>query len=187
RNPNLAAQEDTNGYALFWPSFTWAVWMSAFIMLYAANEDQVSQDAATRLADKSLGILKNLDSRGTAWPRACAAAIRDLRGQLIEKKASKPPDLYSSPRPQRPPAEIMGPPLRDSMVVQPESVAAGMVSVSHISTQAVSTYQSQRITQGQVNTTWMGGPLNPQGYPPTLTASDVESSCGVVSRPAIQP
>lgn len=73
------------------------------------------------------------------------------------------------------------------MVVQPESVAAGMVSVSHISTQAVSTYQSQRITQGQVNTTWMGGPLNPQGYPPTLTASDVESSCGVVSRPAIQP
>lgn len=48
RNPNLAAQEDTNGYALFWPSFTWAVWMSAFIMLYAANEDQVSQDAATR-------------------------------------------------------------------------------------------------------------------------------------------
>lgn len=33
---------------LLWPSFTWAVWMSAFLMVYAANEDQVSYDVAIR-------------------------------------------------------------------------------------------------------------------------------------------
>jgi hypothetical protein len=33
---------------MFWPSFTWAVWMSAFIMLYAAMENQVDSQIAVR-------------------------------------------------------------------------------------------------------------------------------------------
>lgn len=33
---------------LLWPSFTWAVWMSAFIVIYAANEDQITQDVSIR-------------------------------------------------------------------------------------------------------------------------------------------
>jgi hypothetical protein len=33
---------------LLWPSFTWAIWMSAFLMIYAANEDHVPQDVAIR-------------------------------------------------------------------------------------------------------------------------------------------
>lgn len=42
------AQEVPENPGLLWPSFTWAVWMSAFLMIYAANEDQVSQDVAIR-------------------------------------------------------------------------------------------------------------------------------------------
>ncbi|KAH8806037.1 fungal-specific transcription factor domain-containing protein [Xylogone sp. PMI_703] len=43
-----ATHDDSEETALFWPSFTWAVWMSAFIMIYAANEDQAPVDVATR-------------------------------------------------------------------------------------------------------------------------------------------
>jgi len=33
---------------LSWPSFTWAIWMSAFILLHAASEDQLADAAANR-------------------------------------------------------------------------------------------------------------------------------------------
>jgi hypothetical protein len=42
------AREVPENSGLLWPSFTWAVWMSAFLMIYAANEDQVPQDVALR-------------------------------------------------------------------------------------------------------------------------------------------
>ncbi|CAN9172407.1 unnamed protein product [Alternaria alternata] len=48
---------------LLWPSFTWAVWMSTFIILSAAAEEQVSRDIALRLSDRSVQILKHLSSR----------------------------------------------------------------------------------------------------------------------------
>lgn len=44
----LGAEESPESSGLLWPSFTWAVWMSAFLMIYAANEDQVPQDVAIR-------------------------------------------------------------------------------------------------------------------------------------------
>ncbi|RFU23748.1 hypothetical protein B7463_g12591, partial [Scytalidium lignicola] len=108
-----AASDDPEDCALFWPSFTWGVWMSAFIMIYAANEDQAPQDVATRLADRSLDIFKHLALRGSVWPNACAAAIQDLRGQLIERRnqvknanpvvaeKSKAPNSEGSRRPLR--------------------------------------------------------------------------------------
>ncbi|KAH6723813.1 fungal-specific transcription factor domain-containing protein [Leptodontidium sp. MPI-SDFR-AT-0119] len=83
---NPAVQNNGPKPAIFWPSFTWAVWMSAFIMIYAANEDQVSQDVSIRLADRALDVMRNLKLRGSMWPDACAAAIRDLRAQLVIRR-----------------------------------------------------------------------------------------------------
>lgn len=74
-----------NGYEttpLLWPSFTWAVWMSAFIIFSAATEHQVSKDVALKLADKSVQILKHLALRGTSWPEACIIAIENLKTRL---------------------------------------------------------------------------------------------------------
>lgn len=34
---------------LFWPSFTWAVWMSSFVVIYAGMEEEMSTTAADRL------------------------------------------------------------------------------------------------------------------------------------------
>ncbi|KAK5046909.1 hypothetical protein LTR84_007263 [Exophiala bonariae] len=67
---------------MFWPSFTWAVWMSAFIMLYAAMENQVETQIAVRYTDRSLQILEKLSARGSIWPSACAIAVRDMRSAL---------------------------------------------------------------------------------------------------------
>ena len=39
--------------ALLWPSMTWAVWMSAFVMLFAAIKQEVPKPAAIRYVNKS--------------------------------------------------------------------------------------------------------------------------------------
>ncbi|KAH7121309.1 fungal-specific transcription factor domain-containing protein [Dendryphion nanum] len=67
---------------LLWPSFTWAIWMSAFIVIFAATEDQVSRDVAARLASRSVAVLRHLALRGTSWPDACTIAIQNLAARL---------------------------------------------------------------------------------------------------------
>ncbi|EMD88076.1 hypothetical protein COCC4DRAFT_202411 [Bipolaris maydis ATCC 48331] len=67
---------------LIWPSFTWAVWMSTFVILSAASEGQVTRDIAIRLSDRSIQILKHLALRGTKWPDACIVAIQNLTARL---------------------------------------------------------------------------------------------------------
>ena len=39
---------DKDSIGLMWPSFTWAIWMSTFLVIYAANENQVKYDIAIR-------------------------------------------------------------------------------------------------------------------------------------------
>lgn len=67
---------------LLWPSFTWAVWMSTFIILSAAADGQVTRDIAFRLSGRSIQILKHLALRGTSWPDACTVAIQNLVARL---------------------------------------------------------------------------------------------------------
>lgn len=67
---------------MMWPSFTWAVWMSAFILLYATSEGIVNGQVAGRNVDKSLKVLNKLAARGSVWPEASAVAIQDLRSIL---------------------------------------------------------------------------------------------------------
>lgn len=70
---------------MMWPSFTWAVWMSAFILLYATSEGIVPGQVAGRNVDRSLRILNKLAARGSVWPEASAVAIQDLRSILTER------------------------------------------------------------------------------------------------------
>jgi hypothetical protein len=67
---------------LVWPSFTWAVWMSVFIVVFAATEGQFSRDTALRLTDRSIQILQHLALRGTNWPEACIVAVQNLATRL---------------------------------------------------------------------------------------------------------
>ncbi|KAG9187412.1 hypothetical protein G6011_05283 [Alternaria panax] len=69
--------------ALLWPSCTWAIWISTFIMFYAAHESRIACSVVVRFADKSLDILQHLAQRGSAWPEASSAAIRDLRTRML--------------------------------------------------------------------------------------------------------
>lgn len=49
RSPsNSGAQNQAQPLPMFWPSFTSSVWMSAFIIMYAAMEGEVEQDVAFR-------------------------------------------------------------------------------------------------------------------------------------------
>ncbi|RAR10928.1 hypothetical protein DDE82_000900 [Stemphylium lycopersici] len=83
---------------LLWPSFTWAVWMSAFIILSAATEGQVTREIALRLSDRSIQIMRHLALRGTSWPDACIVAIQNLTTRLHKpstRSSTVAPDAIS--------------------------------------------------------------------------------------------
>ncbi|KAG9856027.1 hypothetical protein KCU98_g3206, partial [Aureobasidium melanogenum] len=79
---NQRAQE-TSAAPLLWPSLTWCVWMSAFIVLHAAIGGEMPKSIARKLADDSVEILKHLALRGSGWPNVCAVAINDLFLRLL--------------------------------------------------------------------------------------------------------
>jgi hypothetical protein len=89
---------------LLWPSFTWAIWMSAFIIISAAMEGQVSRDVAVKLSQRSIHVLEHLALRGTSWPEACVIAIQNLTSRLTtaasstgaSRRASETRELSSS-------------------------------------------------------------------------------------------
>jgi hypothetical protein len=91
---------------LFWPGFTWSIWMSGLILLYAASNGFYSVDAAQRYDSNCLShlahfltlsressrcvkLLDNLSMRRIFWPGACSAAIKDLQQALSQKASSK--------------------------------------------------------------------------------------------------
>ncbi|KAH7383336.1 fungal-specific transcription factor domain-containing protein [Pyrenochaeta sp. MPI-SDFR-AT-0127] len=84
----LSSRDNPEPLTLLWPSCTWAVWISTFIMFYAAHSKHVSQVIVARLADRSLEVLEHLSRRGCAWPEASAAAIRDLRTKMIDQESA---------------------------------------------------------------------------------------------------
>ncbi|KAL4728950.1 hypothetical protein ACLX1H_003356 [Fusarium chlamydosporum] len=97
---------------LLWPSFTWSIWISAFVLIHAAFERQVPLDSALRqviwphhiisfltisrhvAAAKS--ILGHLAARDTSWPEYCLGAIDELTSTVQELSQDRPP-LIESP------------------------------------------------------------------------------------------
>ncbi|KUI55879.1 hypothetical protein VP1G_03256 [Cytospora mali] len=69
-----------------WPLLTWSVWMSCFILTYAALEGVTSVSSAQKYAKRSLRILKQLSKRGTVWPDSCAQAVEHLISALERRK-----------------------------------------------------------------------------------------------------
>lgn len=67
---------------LMWPSFTWAIWMSTFLVIYAANEDQVKYDIAIRYVELStVTILGPLTRTGLRISRSWYSI--DLLNELV--------------------------------------------------------------------------------------------------------
>lgn len=70
---------------LFWPGFTWCIWMSGLILIYAASEGHYPVAVSQKEAERCVRILESLSLRGNFWPGACAAALRDLQKALASK------------------------------------------------------------------------------------------------------
>ncbi|KAL4975176.1 fungal-specific transcription factor domain-containing protein [Aspergillus desertorum] len=84
------AEASGSSVPLIWPSFTWAVWMSCLILIYAAWEGQFPAASASRYAKSGLAILKHLSHRGNTWPQTCIEAIRDLDSALTTPEQQTP-------------------------------------------------------------------------------------------------
>lgn len=83
RTRDIRQSSETPVAPLLWPSLTWCVWMSSFIVLHAALEGEMPKRIARRLADDSVETLKHLALRGSVWPNVCAVAINDLFLRLL--------------------------------------------------------------------------------------------------------
>ncbi|KAL4873596.1 hypothetical protein BDV12DRAFT_81093 [Aspergillus spectabilis] len=101
----LSSKNDTS-IPLVWPSFTWAVWMSCLILIYAAWEGEFPTTSASRYARSGLSILQHLSRRGNTWPQTCIEAIRDLDSALITPEQQTPaqPGIIDADRKDKNPA-----------------------------------------------------------------------------------
>ncbi|KAI1059294.1 hypothetical protein LB507_003894, partial [Fusarium sp. FIESC RH6] len=81
---------------LLWPSFTWSIWISAFVLIHAAFEKQVPLDSALRHVVAAKSILGHLAARDTSWPEYCLGAIDELTSTVQELSQDRPP-LIESP------------------------------------------------------------------------------------------
>jgi hypothetical protein len=70
---------------MIWPLFTWSIWMSCFVLTYAALEGHCTLSSAQRYASKTLNVLEHFSLRRTAWPNSCADAVRQLLLALTNK------------------------------------------------------------------------------------------------------
>ncbi|KAK7404026.1 hypothetical protein QQX98_010199 [Neonectria punicea] len=81
---------------LLWPSFTWAVWISTFVLVHAAFESQVPLDSALRHVRAGKDMLSHLAARDTAWPEYCLEAIDELISAVQELSCPLPPDTVDA-------------------------------------------------------------------------------------------
>ncbi|KAK1478414.1 fungal specific transcription factor domain-containing protein, partial [Colletotrichum tamarilloi] len=69
---------------LLQPSFTWAVWISAFILIYAGFERQLPLASALKHVESGKEILRHIASRDTSWPEYCLSAVDELTAAVRE-------------------------------------------------------------------------------------------------------
>ncbi|KAH7239220.1 fungal-specific transcription factor domain-containing protein [Fusarium tricinctum] len=81
---------------LLWPSFTWSIWISAFVLIHAAFEKQIPLGSALRHVAAAKDILGHLAARDTSWPEYCLGAIDELTSAVQELSQERIP-LIDSP------------------------------------------------------------------------------------------
>ncbi|KAH7305439.1 fungal-specific transcription factor domain-containing protein [Stachybotrys elegans] len=69
---------------LLWPSFTWTVWISVFVLIHAAFENQTPMKSVLRHAVAAKDVLSYLAARGTSWPEYCLEATDELISAVEE-------------------------------------------------------------------------------------------------------
>ncbi|KAF5563391.1 transcription activator acu-15 [Fusarium phyllophilum] len=81
---------------LLWPSFTWSIWISAFVLIHAAFEKQVHLGSAMRHVAAAKDILGHLAARDTSWPEYCLGAIDELTS-TVQELSQELPTMIESP------------------------------------------------------------------------------------------
>ncbi|EEY23041.1 conserved hypothetical protein [Verticillium alfalfae VaMs.102] len=63
---------------------TGAIWISSFILIYAASERQLPLSSALRHVEAGKDMLRHIAARETAWPAYCLSAIDELTAAVRE-------------------------------------------------------------------------------------------------------
>lgn len=165
---------------LVWPSFTWAAWMSAFIVVFAVAENRLPTLVATKNVDRSLKILNSLAARESVWPRACAVAIEDLQKVFTQRQRFRLPErdhiIHQSSLP------VHRTNSDHDLVSQEEATPNTTTQLRHRSTEAVA-YQEQSPGQPHQLSAYQ---LHSEGGAATTHQSFSANPHGLLQPPDIQ-
>lgn len=75
---------------ILWPTITGAIWISSFILIYAASERQLPLSSALRHVEAGKDMLRHIAARETAWPEYCLSAIDELTAAVREVTIPNP-------------------------------------------------------------------------------------------------
>ncbi|KAG7142753.1 hypothetical protein HYQ45_000846 [Verticillium longisporum] len=67
-----------------------AIWISSFILIYAASERQLPLSSALRHVEAGKDMLRHIAARETAWPEYCLSAIDELTAAVREVTIPNP-------------------------------------------------------------------------------------------------
>jgi hypothetical protein len=150
---------------LFWPSLTWATWMSSFIVIFAAWEGHIAPAVALRLTARAVKIFQRLATRGSVWPGACAIAIENLRQKLEERAARGHGDEAGAP--MLPTGDNGGEEnaARGTTVQHPGAEQAWSAATQFAQAPVASTMPFGDL-QDQGNSSWPDASLLPKDIPP---------------------
>ncbi|KAL3470943.1 fungal-specific transcription factor domain-containing protein [Aspergillus californicus] len=140
---------------LVWPSFTWAVWMSCLILIYAAWEGEFPASSASRYAKSGLFILQNLSCRGKTWPQTCIEAIQDLDSALTTPSEPTPSqiNIIESDRGGNEPDTTIGildagVPLHHHLQQQPPTPGEGLLHSPPVNTSSTNRWSNHSVIFG---------------------------------------
>lgn len=161
---------------LLWPSLTWCVWMSSFIVLHAAIEGEMPKHIARHLADNSVEILRHLALRGSVWPNVCAVAINDLFLRLLLDSTVNTPQSPSTdtnrvaqPRDNHPPQNADSDILHQNMTNHHDN--------SQLSNGVVTTNEQENLLNHAMNVTGPSILTSDQQLPiPWLSGADAAAA-----------
>ncbi|KAI6782569.1 uncharacterized protein J7T54_003581 [Emericellopsis cladophorae] len=72
------AEDNRLTVPMLWPAYIWAAWISAFVLAFAAFEQQMPMKTALRHIESSKEVLRHFAARNTSWPEYCLSAIDEL-------------------------------------------------------------------------------------------------------------
>ncbi|RAL10700.1 CeGAL family transcription factor, partial [Aspergillus homomorphus CBS 101889] len=178
----ISAPPSDNRPPLVVASFTWTVWMSCLILIYAAWTGHFSNQGALRYARIGIAVLQNIARREREWPQTCIEAIEDLCSALErqERNSTYATTGSTGNAARRPQPEIPSDCPDAIRIAEDPITFPGHANNNHGDGNGNASPHSVRNSMAQDS--WENLPMSAPGFDPTsvLTTPDLYNAASMV-------